>query len=124
VVCARRVLRSGPVAEIARSPVPKRRDARQRTLDLDPMPDRVEPCLALLSAKPPTGPDWAFEVKWDGYRLALHLDSSRQVRILTRGGHDWTSRFPTIAHNIRDLGLDSAIIDGEAVVSECTADGT
>lgn len=54
-MCARRVLRSGPSAEIARSPVPKRRDARQRALALDPMPDRVEPCLALLAPRPPTG---------------------------------------------------------------------
>ncbi|SEG61006.1 non-homologous end-joining DNA ligase [Bosea lathyri] len=115
-MCARRVLRSGPVAEIARSPLPKRRDARQRALTLDPMPDRVEPCLALLASKPPVGDQWAYEVKWDGYRLAVHVDPGRRVRILTRGGFDWTLRFPTIAHDIRELGVDSAIIDGEAVV--------
>lgn len=114
-MCARRV-RLGPAAEVATSPLRQRRDARQRALDLDPMPDRVEPCLALLSAKAPSGPDWAFEAKWDGYRLAVHLEPGRMVRVLTRGCHDWTSRFPTIAHDIRDLGLDTAIIDGEAVV--------
>jgi bifunctional non-homologous end joining protein LigD len=80
------------------------------------MPDRVEPCLALLSAKAPSGTDWAFEVKWDGYRVTVHLDPGRSVRILTRGGHDWTSRFPIIAHDVRYVGLDTAIIDGEAVV--------
>ncbi|WP_082767388.1 non-homologous end-joining DNA ligase [Bosea sp. PAMC 26642] len=80
------------------------------------MPDRVEPCLALLAAKAPTGDEWAFEVKWDGYRLAVHLEPGRKVRILTRGGHDWTTRFPTIAHDMRDLKVDSAILDGEAVV--------
>lgn len=37
---------------------------------LDPMPTRIEPCLATLVSKPPVGPQWAFEVKWDGYRLA------------------------------------------------------
>ena len=115
-MCARRVLRSGASAEIAQSPVPKRRDARQRALALDPMPDRVESCLALLAARAPSGAEWAFEVKWDGYRLALHLEPGRRVRILTRGGHDWTTRFPTIAHDLRDLGIDSAILDGEAVV--------
>ena len=34
----------------------------------------------------------------------------------TRGGHDWTPRFPTIAHDALELGVDSAILDGEAVV--------
>lgn len=50
-----------------------------------------------------------------GYRLAIHIERGR-VRILTRGGHDWTARFPTIAHDALELGLDSAILDGEAVV--------
>ncbi|MGO4405688.1 non-homologous end-joining DNA ligase [Bosea sp. RAF48] len=54
-------------------------------------------------------------MKWDGYRLAIHV-AGKQVRIITRGGHDWTPRFPTIAHDALELGVDSAILDGEAVV--------
>ncbi|RVK27341.1 hypothetical protein CN156_18840 [Sinorhizobium meliloti] len=34
----------------------------------DPMPARVDPCLATLVAKPPKEPVWAFEVMWDRYR--------------------------------------------------------
>jgi bifunctional non-homologous end joining protein LigD len=79
------------------------------------MPDRIEPCLALLKSSPPTGPDWIYEIKWDGYRLATHIEPNG-VRIITRGGHDWTDRFPTIAEAARRLGVRSAIIDGEAVV--------
>ncbi|KRE11733.1 hypothetical protein ASE66_24825 [Bosea sp. Root483D1] len=79
------------------------------------MPARIEPCLALLQAKAPTGPNWAFEVKWDGYRLAVHRDANG-VRIITRGGHDWTHRFPSIADDAAELDADSFILDGEAVV--------
>lgn len=79
------------------------------------MPDRVEPCLAQLQSKSPIGDDWAFEVKWDGYRLAVHIVGKR-VCILTRGGHDWTPRFHTIAEDALELGVHSAILDGEAVV--------
>lgn len=93
----------------------RRRDPAQPFLQLDPMPNRIEPCLALLKQKPPVGAQWAFEIKWDGYRVALHLDHG-SVRIVTRGGHDWTDRFPTIAEAARKLGVGSAIIDGEAVV--------
>ncbi|XEN29804.1 bifunctional non-homologous end joining protein LigD [Ensifer sp. WSM1721] len=81
----------------------------------DPMPARVDPCLAMLVDKPPKGPDWAFEVKWDGYRLAVHIEPGR-VRIITRGGYDWTDRFPTIADDARRLAVKTAILDGEAVV--------
>ncbi|APG93018.1 ATP-dependent DNA ligase (plasmid) [Sinorhizobium americanum] len=79
------------------------------------MPARVDPCLAILVDKPPTGADWVFEVKWDGYRLAVHVEPGR-VRIITRGGYDWTDRFPTIADDARRLKMATAIFDGEAVV--------
>jgi bifunctional non-homologous end joining protein LigD len=93
----------------------KPRDPAQPQLPLDEMLERVEPCLALLKTKPPTGPDWLFEMKWDGYRLAIHIEP-KGVRILTRGGHDWTHRFPGIAGAAKNLGVATAIIDGEAVV--------
>jgi len=115
-VCAHRMLRSGSVSEVVRGPVALRRESRQHGLRLDPMPERVEPCLALLAAKAPAGPDWAYEVKWDGYRLAVHIGPGRRARIITRGGHDWTSRFPTVAADALDLGAGTAILDGEAVV--------
>lgn len=99
----------------AKSQPRRKRDPAQPNLPLDPMPDRVEPCLALLKSTPPTGPDWAYEVKWDGYRLAIHIEP-KGVRIITRGGHDWTHRFPTIAAAAKALGLATAILDGEAVV--------
>jgi len=79
------------------------------------MPARVDPCLATLVDKPPQGPDWAFEVKWDGYRLAVHIEPDR-VRLITRGGYDWTNRFPSIAAEAPRLKLKTAILDGEAVV--------
>ncbi|THK35653.1 ATP-dependent DNA ligase [Ensifer sp. MPMI2T] len=81
----------------------------------DPMPARVNPCLATLVDKPPKGQDWAFEVKWDGYRLAVHIEPGR-IRIITRGGYDWTERFPPIADDARRLAVKTAILDGEAVV--------
>lgn len=96
---------------MARASSKKPRD----TPPLDPMPARIDPCLASLVDRPPKGPDWAFEVKWDGYRIAVHIEPGR-VRILTRGGYDWTERFPTIVDDARRLAVKTAILDGEAVV--------
>jgi bifunctional non-homologous end joining protein LigD len=81
----------------------------------DPMPARIEPCLALLVSKPPVGSQWIFEVKWDGYRLAVHKEQEG-VRVITRGGHDWTERFPSIADAARKIDANTLILDGEAIV--------
>ncbi|WP_411906542.1 non-homologous end-joining DNA ligase [Rhizobium mayense] len=97
-----------------RSRARKSRDPDQPRLPLDPMPERIEPALALLKSEVPKGPQWLYEIKWDGYRLAIHVEPGR-VRILTRGGHDWTDRFPTIAKEATDFGT-TMILDGEAVV--------
>lgn len=101
--------------QVAKSQPRRRRDPAQPNLPFDPMPDRVEPCLALLKTTAPAGPDWAFEVSWTGYRLAIHIEP-KGVRILTLGGHDWTHRFPSIAAGARNLTVGTAILDGEAVV--------
>jgi bifunctional non-homologous end joining protein LigD len=37
------------------------------------------------------------------------------VRLLTRNGHDWTSRFPLIVESVVALRVRSCLIDGEAV---------
>lgn len=114
-MCARRVLKAGLGGDTVKGPLSQRRKAAP-DLFADPMPERVEPCLALLVKNVPSGPDWSFEVKWDGYRLAIHVEPGNRVRIITRGGHDWTERFPAIVMEAKRLGVDSAIIDGEAVV--------
>uniref|UniRef100_UPI003F496AD2 non-homologous end-joining DNA ligase n=1 Tax=Ensifer adhaerens TaxID=106592 RepID=UPI003F496AD2 len=81
----------------------------------EPMPRRIEPCVATLVDKPPIGPEWAFEVKWDGYRLAVHVEPG-EVRAVTRGGYDWTKKFGAIVSEAHELGHASMILDGEAVV--------
>ncbi|MBY3134800.1 non-homologous end-joining DNA ligase [Rhizobium laguerreae] len=93
----------------------KPRDPAQPNLPLDPMPNRIEPCLALLKARPPKGNDWVYEIKWDGYRLSVHVEPTG-IRILTRGGHDWADRFPAIKQAALWLPVGTAILDGEAVV--------
>ncbi|WP_457579223.1 non-homologous end-joining DNA ligase [Ensifer adhaerens] len=81
----------------------------------DPIPRRAEPCIATLVDEPPKGSHWAFEVKWDGYRLGVYVEPC-SVKAITRGGYDWTKKFGSIVAQARQLGHDSLILDGEAVV--------
>jgi ATP-dependent DNA ligase len=70
--------------------------------------------LAFLT-KFPTGPDWLHEVKYDGYRLRMECDGER-VRLITRGGYNWTSRYPWIVEAALKNRLKPFVIDGEAAV--------
>ncbi|MGH8294596.1 MAG: DNA ligase D [Steroidobacteraceae bacterium] len=77
-----------------------------------PMPKFIEPALCRLLARPPEDSGWAHEIKLDGYRLQLRVESGRVV-LLTRKGLDWTERFASIARAAERL--PDCIIDGEAV---------
>jgi bifunctional non-homologous end joining protein LigD len=69
-----------------------------------------------LRTVPPTGPDWLHEIKFDGFRIQLHK-SGNEVRLYSRKGKDFTSRFPASAR-VLALPVRAAVIDGELVVSD------
>ena len=79
------------------------------------LPAFVAPCLATLSSKAPDSGKWVHEIKFDGYRIQARLDRGK-VKLLTRKGLNWTSKFPTVAAAIAKLPAKSALIDGEVVV--------
>ena len=81
-------------------------------------PAFVAPQLATLVEVVPTGKDWLFEIKLDGYR-AIAAVSGDQVTLYTRSGQDWTARFTPLPQALADLELDRVLLDGEiAVVDE------
>ena len=77
------------------------------------MPGFIKPQLATLKSKAPQGEQWIHEIKYDGYRVQLHINAGKK-RVFTRNGLDWTKRFSTIAGAFDISG--QAIIDGEVVV--------
>jgi len=82
-----------------------------------PMPGALTPQLCTLADHAPDGEQWLHETKFDGYRL-FALKVGDEVRLMTRGGKDWTDRFPPIVESMRKLKVDRALIDGEAVIVE------
>ena len=65
-------------------------------------PASQAPQLCSLVRKPPSGPAWFTEVKFDGYRF-LAWKTAEEVRLVTRNGHDWADRLPTVARSIGSL---------------------
>ena len=64
--------------------------ARRKPADLGvkaPFPDFVEPALASSIERVPSGERWIHEIKFDGYRVQVHLHNEA-VKVFTRRGHD------------------------------------
>ncbi|CCD93364.1 conserved hypothetical protein [Bradyrhizobium sp. ORS 375] len=80
-------------------------------------PRFIEPALASAVDRVPSGARWIHEIKFDGYRVQVHLRSNG-VKVFTRRGYDWTQRFRKIAHDAGEIKMHSAIIDGEVVVPQ------
>ena len=56
----------------------------------------ITPAAPRRRERPPTGDRWVHEVKFDGYRIQLDKHG-RDVKLLSKSGHDFTDRFPAIA---------------------------
>jgi bifunctional non-homologous end joining protein LigD len=77
----------------------------------------IEPCLPSPAKAAPSGAGWLHEIKHDGFRILARRDGAG-VRLITRAGNDFSSRFPFIAMAIGKLPVRSCLIDGEAIVCD------
>lgn len=78
------------------------------------MPRGIKPMLCTLLKRPFNAADYLYEVKWDGYRLISYKNDT-DVRLSSRGGHDYTAKYPSIVRALEKTG-HSMVIDGEAIV--------
>jgi bifunctional non-homologous end joining protein LigD len=80
--------------------------------------DRADAQLAKLVNKAPEGDDWLYEMKYDGYRILAFVEGN-QVRLLTRNGNDYVSRFHDVAASLIDLAAGRAmVLDGEIAITD------
>lgn len=95
------------------------RTKRQARRDSDSTPTLPLPAfspfqLCTLTEAVPSGDDWLFEMKFDGYRAQVAI-SGGKARVYTRNGHDWTEQFSVLLPSLQSLTAGSALIDGEIV---------
>ncbi|CAN7483438.1 DNA ligase D [Caulobacter sp. LjRoot300] len=86
--------------------------AKHKAKTVETLPDFIEPQLTTPLEKPPSGPGWAHEIKFDGYRMQLRTQGGKAA-LRTRKGLDWSAKFPEIVAAGAKLG--DGIIDGEVV---------
>ena len=85
----------------------------KHTSDNEAMPTTIKPMLATLVKQAFTDDDYIFEVKWDGYRIIAFCNNG-EVRLASRGGEDYTLKYPSIVQALKALNCN-CVIDGEIV---------
>jgi ATP-dependent DNA ligase len=84
-----------------------------------PLSPPVQPQLAKSARELPTGDDWCYEPKWDGFRTIVFRDGD-DVQLQSRNGKPMNRYFPEIVEQALALPAQRYVLDGEMVV---TVDG-
>src|SRR5437660_7089632 len=93
-----------------------RRSDPPQVTDWEPLPELIEPMLAVPGALPPAteDEDWAYEFKWDGVRALARVEGGR-LRLHARKGNEITPRYPELRALGEELGSTEVWLDGEIV---------
>jgi len=78
------------------------------------MPTEIHPMLATSVDEPFDGPDWLFEIKWDGYRAVAFIENGK-ARLVSRNQNELTARYPELKDLAKSVKAKTAILDGEVV---------
>jgi bifunctional non-homologous end joining protein LigD len=76
-------------------------------------PAFIEPMQCKPVASLPTGENWTFEIKFDGYRC-IAVKHGREVTLFSRHKKGLNKRFPRVVEALASLGSDF-VLDGELV---------
>jgi ATP-dependent DNA ligase len=75
------------------------------------------PMEALSVDAIPTGPQWQYEPKWDGFRCLLFRDGDK-VELQSKSGKPLTRYFPEIVAAAQAVDAKRFVLDGEIVVPD------
>jgi ATP-dependent DNA ligase len=70
---------------------------------------------ALSVAEIPSGPEWQYEPKWDGFRCLIFREGDR-IELQSKAGQPLTRYFPELVEDIRRVKAEKLVLDGEIVV--------
>jgi bifunctional non-homologous end joining protein LigD len=75
----------------------------------------VDPMKASLGSLPPDDDNWAYEIKWDGYRTLAFVEDG-VTRLQSSNLIDVTAKYPELDRFAGSVNASSAVVDGELVV--------
>jgi ATP-dependent DNA ligase len=77
----------------------------------------INPMEARSVAQIPTGPEWQYEPKWDGFRCMAYRDG-QNIELTSKSGQPLTRYFPEIVSGLKALKAKRFLLDGELVVPQ------
>jgi ATP-dependent DNA ligase len=80
-----------------------------------PLKPPIKPALARAAKELPTGEDWRFEPKWDGFRTIIFRDGD-DVYLQSRNGKPMNRYFPEIIPQVLALPDERIVVDGELIL--------
>ncbi len=80
-----------------------------------PLARAYPPMEARLVDELPTGSDYQYEPKWDGFRCVVFRDGDK-VDLMSKAGKPLARYFPDVVETIRAVEADRFVLDGEIVV--------
>lgn len=80
-----------------------------------PLARSYPPMEALLVEELPTGPEWQYEPKWDGFRCVVFRDGDT-IDLMSKAGKPLARYFPDLVETIRSIKARQFVIDGEIVI--------
>lgn len=80
-----------------------------------PISPGYAPMEARIVDELPTGPDWQYEPKWDGFRCLAFRDGA-SVELRSKSGQPLTRYFPEIVDAVAAIPAKRFVLDGEIVV--------
>ncbi|MFC3110158.1 non-homologous end-joining DNA ligase, partial [Undibacterium arcticum] len=83
----------------------------------EPTPTKIAVMTAQTAEQAFSHPEWLFEPKLDGYRMTAYLNNGN-VKLLSRGGIDYTKYFPNIVKELARQPVQPAVLDGEIIAFE------
>ena len=73
------------------------------------------PMEALSVDRIPTGPEWQYEPKWDGFRCLAFRDGEK-VALQSKAGEPLERYFPEIVEALLQIEAPRFVLDGELVI--------
>jgi ATP-dependent DNA ligase len=81
-----------------------------------PLSKRYQPMEAMPAQDLPTGREWQYEPKWDGFRCLAFRDHKR-IDLISKSGKPLTRYFPELVMALRELRAQQFVLDGEIVIA-------
>jgi ATP-dependent DNA ligase len=82
-----------------------------------PIAPPIEPMLAKLTDELPSGEEWLYEPKWDGFRALVFRGGPGEIYLQSRDSRPFDRYFPELHDLLLERLPERCVLDGEIVIA-------